>query len=68
MRSIANSKHRMIVELCVIDDQNFLYLLQLILTGGIIAAFMGIEPLKLYTQQNRWIYYTGFGAIIVREI
>lgn len=38
---------------------------QLILTGGIIAAFMGIQPLKEYTMQNQWIYWTAFGVMIV---
>jgi len=40
-------------------------MLQLILTGGIIAAFMGIEPLRLYTQKNQWIYFTSFGVMMV---
>jgi len=40
-------------------------MLQLILTGGIIGAFMGIESLKLYTQKNQWIYFSSFGVMMV---
>jgi len=40
-------------------------MLQLILTGGIIGAFMGIEPLRLYTMRNQWIYWCAFGVMLV---
>jgi len=40
-------------------------MLQLILTGGIIGAFMGIKPLRLYTMENQWIYWCAFGVMLV---
>jgi len=40
-------------------------MLQLILTGGIIGAFMGIQPLRLYTMENQWIYWCAFGVMLV---
>jgi len=40
-------------------------MIQLLLTGGIIGAFMGIESLRLYTMRNQWIYWTAFGVMLV---
>lgn len=38
---------------------------QLVLTGAVITTFMFVESVKSYVQQNRWVYYTSMGVMLV---
>ena len=37
---------------------------QLVLTGAIIAAFLFVAEVRLFVQQNRWVYFTSLGVMV----
>jgi len=40
-------------------------MLQLLLTGAIIATFLYVHPVRLYVQRNMWVYFTSMGIMLV---
>lgn len=42
-------------------------MVQLVLTGAIVAVFCLVQPIRLWIRQNGWIVYVFTGVVLVRN-